>query len=262
LDLACPSNVSRALQGRTLSAIVNAAAYTAVDKAESEPVTAFAVNALGPAALADAARRMGAPLIHISTDYVFDGRRSGWYVETDAVAPLCVYGASKEAGEQAVRVIQPRSVIVRTAWLVSVHGNNFLKTMLRLAAERPVLRVVADQVGCPTAAGDLARALQAIALRLMGDPAAASGTFHFVNEGEASWHSFAQAILARGATHGHPSPPVEAITTADYPTAAIRPANSRLSTAALSAAYGIRPRQWVDAMAETVDILFKDRGTR
>ncbi len=256
LDLSNPASISKSLEGRTLAAIIGAGAYTAVDKAETEPVEAFAVNALGTAALAEAARRAGAPFIYVSTDYVFDGRKNGFYDETDPVAPLGVYGASKEAAEQAVRAIQRRSVIVRTAWLVSPHRSNFLKTMLRLASERTVLRVVADQRGCPTAAGDLARALQTIALRLLSDPAAPLGTFHFVNEGEATWFDFAEVIISRGARHGHPTPCVEAISTLEYPTPAARPANSRLSVAALAQAYGIQPRPWTSAVEEAVDIYF------
>ncbi|MGO8952967.1 MAG: dTDP-4-dehydrorhamnose reductase [Rhodomicrobium sp.] len=261
LDLSNPASVKKALDGRVLAAIVNAGAYTAVDRAESEPVVAFAVNALGPAALAEAARRMGAPLVHISTDYVFDGRKDGLYVEDDKVAPLGVYGASKEAGEQAVRTIHHRSAIVRTAWLVSPHHNNFLKTMLRLASERPALRVVADQIGCPTVALDLARALQIIVLRLICDPNAPVGTFHFVNAGETTWHGLATAVLARGAQQGHPVPPVEAISTAQYPTPAPRPANSRLSVAKLTKAYGIVPRPWPEAVAEAADALLEGRSS-
>ena len=177
------------------------------------------------------------------------------------MGPLGVYGASKEAGEQAVRTIQHRSVIARTGWLVSPYRSNFLKTMLRLASVRPALRVVADQTGCPTAAGDFARALQSIALRLIRDPAAPVGTFHFVNGGQATWHSLAEAVLARAARHGHPAPPVEAISTAEYPTQAARPSNSRLSVAGLRMAYGIEPRPWTEAVSEAVDLFFEGGGT-
>lgn len=261
LDLSDAAGVSRALEGKTFAAIINAGAYTAVDKAESNPTAAFAVNALGPAALAEAARRINAPMVHVSTDYVFNGRKSGWYEEADAVAPLGVYGASKEAGEQAVRSIHRRSVIARTAWVVSPHRTNFLKTILHLAAERPVLRVVADQHGCPTVAGDLARALQTIALRLIHDEGAPVGTFHFVNDGDATWHQLAEAILQEAAALGHPAPPIEAIAASDYPTPAVRPANSRLSTVAIKEAFGIAPRPWTDAIAEAVAAACVDRRT-
>jgi dTDP-4-dehydrorhamnose reductase len=253
MDLGDVASIARALEGQPLAAIINAGAYTAVDKAESEPVATFAANAMGPATLAEAARRLDVPLVHISTDYVFDGRKCGWYLEADPVAPLGVYGASKEAGEQAVRAIHRRSVIVRTAWVISPHRANFLKTMLRLAAERPLLRVVADQRGCPTVAADLAQAVQTVALRHLADRDAPTGTFHFVNAGEATWYELACAILAEAARCGHPAPAIEAITTADYPTPAARPANSRLATTAITTAYGIAPRPWRDAVAETVE---------
>jgi dTDP-4-dehydrorhamnose reductase len=205
--------------------------------------------------LAAAAARAGAPLVQVSTDYVFDGAADRAYEVGDAVAPLGVYGASKEGGEQAVRTAQPRHAIVRTAWVVSPHRANFVKTMLRLAAERPALRVVDDQHGTPTIAGDLAATLAAIALRLAQDPAAPVGTFHFANAGAVSWRGVAAEIMAQSARRGGPCVPVEGITSADYPTPARRPANSRLSTARVAADYGVRPRPWREALGEVLDEL-------
>ena len=195
LDLADPASVARMVASRRWDAVISSGAYTAVDKAESEVGAAWAVNALAPAILARAAAEVGAPMVHVSTDYVFAGDKPEPYAEDDPVGPLGVYGASKEGGEQAVRTANPRHVILRTAWVVSPHRANFLKTMLRLGAEREELRVVADQHGCPTFAADLAAAIRTILLRLMADRGAPTGTFHFVNEGEASWAEFAAAIM-------------------------------------------------------------------
>jgi dTDP-4-dehydrorhamnose reductase len=252
LDLTDLDGVAAAVAARPWSAVISGGAYTAVDKAESDVVTAWRINALGPAALAAATAKAGIPLIQISTDYVFSGEKSGYYVEDDPVAPLGVYGASKEAGEQAVRTANPRHVILRTAWLVSPHGNNFVKTMLRLGAERPQLRVVDDQRGCPTSATDLAGAAIAIAERLIGDPASPTGDYHFVNAGEASWCEFARAIFQAAEAYGRAAPKVEAITAAEYPTPARRPANSRLSTDKIRRDFGVRPRHWREALDEIV----------
>ena len=250
LDLASADSINAYFAGKSFAAIVNSAAYTAVDKAESDMGAAFAANALGPALLAEAAN--GVPIVQISTDYVFDGAKDSAYVETDTVSPLGVYGASKEAGERAIRLAAPRHVILRTAWVVSPHRGNFVKTMLRLGAERPALRVVDDQHGCPTAAADIAQAVAAITLRLIDDPAAPVGTYHFVNGGDTTWCGLARHVFQTAAKFGGPQPAVEAIATADYPTPAKRPANSRLSTGKLAADFGIRARPWQDAMDEVV----------
>ena len=255
LDLADPASVERALASRAWSAVVSSGAYTAVDRAEGDVAQAWLVNAVAPAILASHARRAGIPIVHVSTDYVFDGSGEGFYAETDPVAPLGVYGASKEGGEQAVRSAGARHAILRTAWVVSPHGSNFLKTMLRLGAGRDELRVVGDQRGCPTFAGDLARALQAVTLRLIADADAPAGTFHFVNAGEASWAEFAVAIFAASARRGGRQPRVETITTAEYPTPARRPANSRLATSRIREAFGIEPRPWPEALEEAVAAL-------
>jgi dTDP-4-dehydrorhamnose reductase len=255
LDVGDPASVAAAVASRPWSAVINAAAYTAVDRAETEITTAWTVNALGPAALAQATAAAGIPLIQLSTDYVFNGEKPGFYVEDDPIAPLNVYGASKEGGEQAVRTGAPRHLIMRTAWVVSPHGSNFLKTMLRLGAERPSLHVVDDQRGCPTSAADIAEALIAITDRLIANEAAPNGVYHFVNAGEASWCELARAIFEYSAARSRAAPVVEPIGAADYPTLARRPANSRLATAKLGRDFGIQPRPWRVAIEDIVDRL-------
>lgn len=255
LDIANTDSVRAYFAGKTFGAVINSAAYTAVDKAEGEIGAAFAINALGPALLAEAVKASGTPIVHISTDYVFDGAKDGVYTEDDPVNPLGVYGASKEAGEQAIRSAAARAVILRTAWVVSRHRANFIKTMLRVGAERPVLRVVDDQRGCPTSAKDLAEASAKIALRLIEDGTAPTGTYHFVNGGDTTWCGLARHVFETAAQSGGPAPKVEAIVTADYPTPAKRPANSRLSTVRLAAHFGILPRSWQQATGEIVNAL-------
>ena len=255
LDLSDPAALATMVGARPWAAIVNCAAYTAVDKAEGDVVAAWQVNAIAPAALASASAAAGIPILHVSTDYVFSGAKLDAYVEDDAVAPLGVYGASKLGGELAVRSANPRHVILRTAWVVSATGNNFVKTMLRLGAERPHLRVVADQRGCPTSADDIARAILAMLPHLGNGP---YGTYHFVNAGEATWHALAEAVFARAAVHGRQAPSVEPIATGDYPTPAARPANSRLATAKIARDFGISPRDWHEAIDEIVDTLLKE----
>jgi dTDP-4-dehydrorhamnose reductase len=252
LDLGDIDSVCAAFATAPFAAVINAGAYTAVDKAETDVANVFAVNALGPAVLAEVTRAAGVPLIHVSTDYVFDGSADRPYAEDDVVGPMGVYGASKLAGELAVRAGNPRSIVLRTAWVMSAYRSNFLKTMLRLAADRPILRVVDDQHGCPTSASDLARALKVITLRMITDPQAATGVFHFVNAGEATWADLAREIFQYSAELGGPHARVDAITTAEYPTPARRPANSRLSTARLTRDYGIEPRPWQDAIAAII----------
>lgn len=255
LDLGDPDALAAAVAARPWAAVINAGAYTAVDRAESDVVACWRANALAPAALAAATANAGIPLIQLSTDYVFDGAKPAPYEEGDPVAPIGVYGASKEAGEQAVRTANPRHLILRTAWVVSPYGANFVKTMLRLGAERPELGVVADQQGCPTSALDIAATLLTIVRRLVEDDAAPGGTYQFVNAGEATWHDLATHVFGRAAGHGRPAPKVAAIATAQYPTPARRPANSRLATAKLARDYGIVPRHWRAAVDEIVDAL-------
>lgn len=253
-DLAGPGEAfDRAIQrhGSDSGTIVlNAAAYTAVDKAEGDAATAFAVNRDGPAHLARACALHGVPLIHISTDYVFDGTKSGAYNEGDPVNPLGVYGASKEAGERAVREAQPRHVILRASWVYSPFGHNFVKTMLKLGGERPELRIVDDQRGCPTAARDLAAAIVAIARQLAAGKRDGYGTFHYAGAGDCTWFGFAREIFAVAGRHGRPVPRLIPITTADYPTPARRPANSVLDCAHIRGIYGIRPADWRASLAD------------
>lgn len=236
------------------TAVINCAAYTAVDKAESEADLAEAINARAPAILARETALLGIPLIHVSTDYVFDGGKPSPYFESDPVLPLGVYGQTKEAGEAAVRAANPHHAIVRTAWVVSARGANFINTMLRLGAERPEVRVVDDQLGCPSNAKDIAAALFTVA-RDLGDR---SGTWHFVNRGEASWHDLARRVFDAAAARGLPTPLLTPITTNEYPTPAARPANSRLDTSKITADFGIDPRPWQDAVD---DILTERLGS-
>ena len=225
-DITVRQDVDRIVGTSGAAAVINAAAYTAVDKAESEPEAAIAVNRDGASHIAEACARTGVPLIHLSTDYVFDGRAVGHaYREEDPIAPVSVYGASKAEGDQAVRDATPRHAIVRTAWVYSPHGQNFVKTMLRLGRERPELGIVADQHGCPTAASDIAGTLVAMAVR-MAEPNGGGdlyGTFHFSGTGPTTWFGFAQEIFRLAARHGHPVPMLRPIATTDYPTPAARP---------------------------------------
>ena len=259
LDLLDAASIERNISSRDWAAIINCAAYTAVDKAESEPELAFAINAEAPGIIARAAAARAIPLLHVSTDYVFDGSKAKPYTEDDPVAPLGVYGASKEAGERAVRDEGGRSIILRTAWVVSPWGHNFIKTMLRLGAEREELGVVADQIGCPTSAIDIAETLLTLTERML-DRQESSGTYHFVNSGQASWHDLASAEFAYAGARGMKTPRVKAITTADYPTPAKRPANSRLSTAKLEQTFGMTPRPWQVAVEEILASLIDAGG--
>jgi dTDP-4-dehydrorhamnose reductase len=255
VDLTDRAAVAAAVGAGGWSAAINLAAWTAVDKAETAVAEAFALNALGPAILAEETRKAGIPLVHVSTDYVFDGRKATAYDEDDPANPLGVYGASKLAGELAVRTGNPRHLIVRTAWVFGRHGANFVKTMLRLAAERPVVRVVDDQRGTPTGAKDLAEALLTMTARFLADGDGLAGTCHFANAGETTWCGLAEEVFRLSAERGGKRPELVPITTPEYPTRAKRPANSRLSTAKLTAAFGIAPRRWEDALAEVITAL-------
>ena len=255
LDLASGDDeaVYRALAAAKPDAIINAAAHTAVDKAESERDLAFAINAAGAGAVARAAKRLGVPLVHVSTDYVFAGDKPEAYVETDPTGPTGVYGASKLAGEQQVTASGADAATLRTAWVYSPFGANFVKTMLRLAASRDELGVVADQHGCPTNALDLADACIAVARTLAaGSDPAHRGLFHATGAGEGSWADFAEAIFAASAAAGGPTARVKRITTAQYPTPAQRPANSRLNTDKLAAVHGLRLPAWRQSLPPVV----------
>ncbi len=251
LDLTSIDSVTAFFERYSLAAVVNAAGYTAVDRAEAEVGQAFAANALGPALLAGATARAGIPIIQISTDYVFSGDKDGCYEEDDSTGPISVYGASKLAGELAIRSGNPRSVIVRTAWLLSPHRTNFLKTMLRLSTANPEIDVVADQIGCPTSATDLAEVIKTFVLTHLSDVAAPVGVYHFVNAGDVSWCDLANAIFELDAV-GAPRARARPITTAEYPALARRPANSRLSSAKVERELGIVARPWRDAVADII----------
>lgn len=252
LDITDAAAVRRVI-GSGVDAVINAAAYTAVDRAEQEPEQAYAVNRDGPAHLAEACAVRGIPLLHISTDYVFDGRIDRPYREDDPVAPPGVYGASKWAGEQAIRERLDRHLILRTSWVFGVHGHNFVKTMLRLAAEREVLRVVADQHGCPTFAGDIAAALLTVAARLPFSNDSARGTYHFAGMPATTWHGFACAIIdAARRLRPLRVRDVQAITTAEYPTPAARPARSVLDCRRFRNTFGIAAPDWHAGLMQVI----------
>lgn len=245
-----------AIEAERPDVVVSAAAYTAVDKAEAEPELAFAVNERGARAVAKAANEVGAALVHLSTDYVFDGSKDAPYTETEPPQPLGVYGASKLAGERAVLAENGNTAILRTAWVYSPFGRNFVKTMLHLGAERDEVSVVADQRGNPTSALEIADGVIAVATNLVrgGDPEQ-QGIFHMTARGEASWAEFAKAIFALSEEAGGPSASVRPITTADYPTAARRPANSRLDSTRLERTHGVRLPDWRESLKVVVERL-------
>ena len=241
-----PATIAAAFAAARPEAVVNCAAWTAVDAAEDNEAAAFTANAIGPARVARHCAGLGIPLVEVSTDYVFDGRKGAPYVEDDAPNPLGAYGRTKLAGEWAALAGNPMTCVLRTAWVFSAVGTNFLRTMLRLGAERPVLRVVADQQGSPTAAPDLAEAIAAMLARIraQGWQDAHRGVFHAVAAGFTTWHGFAEAIFAAAAPRGGPRPEVRAIATADYPTRAARPADGRLDTARLFHTFGVALPPW------------------
>lgn len=249
LDLGDEASVRSFFAANSLDAVINPAAYTQVDRAETEIAEAFRANGFAPALLAELTAKAGIPLIHVSTDYVFDGSATEPYSEDVTTNPANVYGASKRAGELAVLSGNPRSVIMRTAWVFSRHRNNFVKTMMRLAADKPALSVVGDQHGCPTSARDLAQALATITLRHIQNVDAPTGIYNFANQGSTTWAGLARAVMTHLPNGGVP---VSDITTADYPTPASRPANSCLNTQKISRDFGITPRSWEQAVQETV----------
>lgn len=248
IDITDSAGVDAILARETPDLVINLAAYTAVDRAETEPDRAWAVNCAGAAHIAAACGERATSLIHLSTDYVFDGRKAGPYREKDAVNPLGVYGRSKEAGERAVRTALGQHVILRTAWVYGAFGANFVKTMLRLAAEQSVLRVVADQRGCPTAAADIAAALIVIAGYIERGEAK-WGTYHFAGDEAVSWHGFAEAIIDLATPRLATPPRVEPITTEQYPTPARRPTNSVLDCGKITETFGISSSPWRRSLA-------------
>jgi dTDP-4-dehydrorhamnose reductase len=263
-DLADPGAELTLLTRARPDAIISAAAYTAVDKAETEAPAAAQINAAGPARLARFAADHGIPIVHLSTDYVFDGTKPDPYVETDPTHPLGVYGATKLDGERAVALVHPNHAILRTAWVYSPFGTNFLKTMLRLAETRSELSIVADQHGNPTSALDLADAVISVAEGLVARPddPTLRGIFHVAGSGSASWADFAIEIFRLSASQGGPSASVQPIATTQYPTPARRPANSRLATNKLAQAYGVTLPSWQDSTATTVKRVLAEQTSK
>ena len=253
LDITNSNSVDEAIQRAGISLVVNAAAYTNVDRAESEPELAFAVNRDGPAHLASSCAEAEIPLIHISTDYVFDGTRKGPYFETDPISPLGVYGRSKAAGEAEVEKRVKEHIILRTAWVYGVHGNNFVKTMIRLGNEREILRVVDDQYGCPTYAADIADAIFAIASYILKGRQIAWGTYHYCGKGATSWHSFAEKIVELTREYGPLAVKgVKPISTEEYPTPVKRPANSVLDCSLIGKHFAIQPKAWGESLKDMI----------
>jgi len=254
LDLAAdPDDIAAALAATKPEAVVSAAAYTAVDKAEDEPDLAFAINARGAGAVARAASELGVPIVHLSTDYVFSGSKTSPYTEQDATGPVSVYGASKLAGEEAVLAAHRSAVILRTAWVYSPFNANFVKTMLRLAGDRDELSVVADQQGNPTSALDIADAILKILPMVRGSAGRElSGIFHLTGQGDTTWAEFAQAIFSASDGLGGPLASVRPISTSEYPTKAKRPANSRLDNSKLAKTYDLRLPAWQHSLERVV----------
>lgn len=253
LDLTKPAIVRSAIEAIKPDLVVSAAAYTSVDLAEDEREHAFAVNAIGAEAVAEAAKICGVPIIHLSTDYVFAGDADEPYVETDATGPRSVYGSSKLEGERLVAQANPRHIILRTAWVYSPFGKNFVKTMMKLAETRDALSVISDQWGNPTSALDIADAIIQVADHVAAMPDfTAYGVYHLVGTGDTNWSGFARAILSESAELGGPTATITDIATADYPTKAARPANSRLSTAKFQKKFNWSAPHWQSSLRDVV----------
>ncbi|MEE1925490.1 dTDP-4-dehydrorhamnose reductase [Pseudomonas sp. 148P] len=250
LDLAHPERIAERVRALAPDLIINAAAHTAVDQAQSEPEQAFAINAHAPGVFAEEAARLGIPLIHYSTDYVFDGEKAAPYTEDDATNPLGVYGQSKLAGEQAIAAVGGQHLILRTSWVYSTHGRNFLLTMQRLLQEKPELRVVADQIGAPTWAGTIAASTRQLIERWQSGQAGAWGTYHLTARGETSWFGFAQAIGEQLKTQGKPCANLVPIPSSEYPTPARRPLNSRLDCSRLQREWNVSQPDWHQALID------------
>jgi dTDP-4-dehydrorhamnose reductase len=258
LELGKRDAVLATLKAARCDAIINAAAYTAVDKAESEPESAMRINGEGAGFVAEAAKALNLPLLHLSTDYVFGGELDRPYREDDQTGPTSVYGHSKLEGEKRIAEIHPNHVILRTSWIYSPYGANFVKTMLRLGETRDEVGVVSDQIGNPTSALDIADALFTISRRIINDQSPElRGVFHMVGQGEASWASFASLVFEAASRHGRGQARVKPITTADYPTPAKRPANSRLDSSKLKNRYGVALPQWQNSVEDCVQQLLK-----
>ena len=250
LDLSKPEQIRAQVRAHQPDLIINAAAHTAVDLAESEPELAFAINGIAPGVFAEEAAALGIPLIHYSTDYVFDGNKPAPYTEDDVPNPLGVYGKSKLAGEQAIAATGADCLILRTSWVYSTHGKNFLLTMQRLLQERPELRVVADQIGAPTWAGTIARSTRLLIERWQAAEAGAWGVYHLTAQGETSWFGFTQAIAEHLSAQGKPCATLEPIPASAYPTPAARPQNSRLDCSRLEREWQVAQPAWQNALRE------------
>jgi len=259
IDLSRPEMLEAVVREIGPDVIISSAAYTAVDKAETEPGLAQKINGDAPGVLARLAAELDIPILHLSTDYVFAGDKDGPYSETDMPAPVSIYGKTKLSGEDQIRAATDNHVILRTAWVYSPYGNNFVKTMLRLGETRDELNVVADQHGCPTYAPEIARALLAIAQQVVIDrDPTIRGTFHLTGGGETTWAGFATAIFTGAEARGRQPVRVNPITTADYPTPAKRPANSRLNGDKLDDIYGLRLDPWQESLDACLDRLLKE----
>ena len=250
LDLADADLIRQQVRAHRPGLIINAAAHTAVDLAESEPDAAFAINAIAPGILAEEAKALGIPLIHYSTDYVFDGSKPAPYTENDTPNPLGVYGQSKLAGEQAIAAVGGQYLILRTSWVYSSHGKNFLLTMQRLLQEKPQMRIVADQIGAPTWAGTIANSTRVLIEQWLAGKAGAWGVYHLTAQGETSWFGFAAAIGEQLRAEGKACAELEPIPSSAYPTPAKRPLNSRLDCTRLQQQWHVSQPQWQDALHE------------
>ena len=254
-----PSQVEKTLADFMPSIVINASAYTNVDKAETDPEIAFAVNSDGPAILAVSCNKKRIPIIHISTDYVFDGSKGQPYAESDPVSPLGVYGKSKEEGESKLRSILKQHIILRTSWLYGAYGNNFVKTMLRLGNEKEIIKVVSDQYGCPTCAADLAEAVMDISEQITPNLEIAWGTYHYCGLGITTWHKFAKEIFKIASQYqNYKVTSVEAITTAQYPTKAKRPPFSALDCGKIKNRFGINTKPWHESLKITIKRILMD----
>ena len=260
-DFDAPHTIARVFHDAKPALVVNAAAYTGVDAAETDVDAAYRANRDGPAQLAALCAAAGVPLIHVSTDYVFDGTKGAPYTEADPVSPSGVYGASKLAGEQAVLASGAKAIILRTSWVHAHTGKNFVRTMLAVGKTRDRLTVVADQRGCPTSAADLADAILAIAARVMnGWEDRFGGVFHAAGTGDTTWHGLALAVFEDAAAQGLSIPRVDPIATADWPTPARRPADSRLDCTRLAETFGVRLPHWRDGVRRTTSAIFAANG--
>lgn len=262
-DFDRPASIAEAVGAAQPSCVVNAAAWTAVDAAEAEPDAAARANRDGPAILAAVCADVGIPLIHVSTDYVFDGMKGAPYNEADPTSPTAVYGATKLEGEQAVLAACPRAIVLRTSWVYSAAGKNFVKTMLAAAQKTPTLRVVADQRGCPTSARDLAVAILAIVAKVRAEwRDDYAGVFHAAGTGSTTWHGLAEAVFADASPYGHPVPRIDPIKTADWPTPARRPPDSRLDCTKLRQVFGVELPAWRTGVTRTVAELLAASSAR